>query len=841
MMFRSYRSKLQSAFLLVGLAAIAVTDWQASAGATTALRRATYDRLVAIRESRGQQLERYFDDARNHVLALSSDEATVRAVEEFRAAWTTIPPTPPGDPDTQRLRQHYQEVFASRVTPQAGRPAAWFPDDLKTRTLQLHYIVDNPHPLEAKSLLLRSPQGSPYDEVHERFHPTLFRYQSAFGFYDILLIDASTGRILYSVLKEIDLGVNLRDDPYRQTTLARAVRRAVALTQPEQVVIEDYAPYAASYFAPAAFVAAPVWRAGAKVGVLAIQIAVGEVNRVLTGGREWNQQGMGTTGQVYVVGPDNTLRSDPRPELVAALPDAVREQVRRNRTAVLSVALPEQMATQIRSAERGAEVATDLRGVQVLRSHAPLSIGGLDWTVVAEIAADEALEPVSRLRMRILAIGVVVGLLFWAASLWLANSVTRPVQALVAGVRRLGTRDFGARIPVPSDDEFGHLAATFNRMAEDLEQTTVSKGELDRTLGSLINAVLVIVQDPESAATGWGEARIRSANPAALSLLRYSAEELAALPLSAIVEDSDGKWTEMLERRLMQHGRFEAEEAFLRARDGRTVPVLFTAARLPDEPGKPAGIVCAAQDITARREAEQAVRQKQRQLEVLARKLLTAQEEERSRLARELHDDVTQRLASLAIEAGNIERLPPGATDRWRAGLDSIKRQLGQLSDDIHSLSRRLHPATLDDLGLVAAVESECRRFFERGGPPVELDFAGNLENLPRDTQLTIYRILQEALRNVLRHAAAANVSVQLRAGAEVLHLSIADDGHGFDRGREGWQAGLGLASMEERANLLGGTFSVASQPGHGTRIEVRLPLNSGGGSDGETDPTAGG
>lgn len=688
-MLRSFRAKLQASFFVLGLSAIAVTYWQASAGATAALRQTTYEHLTAVRETKKRLIEHYFADLTNRVIALSTDESSITALEQFRSAWATIPGIAPGDPQYAGLRALYKE------TPE------WFPDGARTRGLQALFLLG-----AGPGDLVLQPGGSgAYGEVHARYHPTFHRYKSAFELYDIFLIDAS-GRVLYTVSKEIDLGAALRAAPYSASTLAKAFEHAMAVDVPDKAVVEDYARYAPSEFAPAAFVAAPVWRAGAKIGVLAIQVSIDGVNRMITGDRNWQGEGMGRTGQTYLVGSDGTLRSDLRPEIErpdefftrlqeAGEPANALERARRDKTAILNLSVPAEVARSIGSGDSGARIGKDFLGTDVIRSHAKLDLPGLDWIVIAEMAAGEAFEPVAALQRRLLIAGILVAAGFLAAAWFLGGSVTRPVKALLQGTQRLSGRDFGVRLPVESRDEIGQLAQSFNSMAERLEQTTVSRDELDR------------------------------AN-----------HELAALNS----------------------------------------------------------------------------------------RLISAQEDERRRLARELHDDLSQRLAAVAISAGALKNLSGSDPSPMRAGLESVQRQLAGISDDVHGLSRRLHPATLDDLGLLAAIESECRGFFDRGGPPVDFSHSGSFENMSKDAQLATYRIVQEALRNILRHAGAQDVSLRLDAMPEGVQLTVEDNGRGFDQRSPDWRAGVGLASMSERARLAGGALSIRSVPGEGTVISARIP-----------------
>jgi signal transduction histidine kinase len=205
--------------------------------------------------------------------------------------------------------------------------------------------------------------------------------------------------------------------------------------------------------------------------------------------------------------------------------------------------------------------------------------------------------------------------------------------------------------------------------------------------------------------------------------------------------------------------------------------------------------------------------------------LIGAQEKERSRLAAEIHDDFSQRLALLALGLGNAEeKIGTSAAEAARLVHDLLN-SASEIGADLHTLSHRLHSSTLEALGLVPGVTALCREFAVQQS--IEIDFVS--DNIPSsvrpDVALCLFRIVQEGLSNLRKHSGAVKADVLLRKVGENLVLSVRDEGVGFDVSLLRKKEGLGVLSMEERAHLLGGRFEIHSQPGKGTRIVVWVPL----------------
>ena len=325
-------------------------------------------------------------------------------------------------------------------------------------------------------------------------------------------------------------------------------------------------------------------------------------------------------------------------------------------------------------------------------------------------------------------------------------------------------------------------------------------------------------------------------NPAVERILGYTREELMSRPFFNFIHPDDLDGTRAAVATLDSQQRVYSFENRYRCKDG-TYRWLQWNSALAEKL-----IYAAARDVTEHKQAEQALqeneralRQNQTDLRELTGRLISAQEEERRHLARELHDDLSQRLAVISIEAGKLEEQLVGSPGSFKKKLGQMKHQLVNISRDINGLARQLHPSILDDLGLVRAIESECNGFLEREGVPVVFSHGNVPPDLEKDVSLTLYRVVQEGLRNISKHACAEQVSVSLKGSAQELRLSVQDNGIGFDLTEARKTPGLGLSSMGERVRIIAGEFSIKSRPGEGTLITVRVPLDQRGSENEET------
>ena len=234
-----------------------------------------------------------------------------------------------------------------------------------------------------------------------------------------------------------------------------------------------------------------------------------------------------------------------------------------------------------------------------------------------------------------------------------------------------------------------------------------------------------------------------------------------------------------------------------------------------------AGYIGIGIDVTDRKRAEEA-------LASVSHRLIEAQEQERARIARELHDDTNQRLAMLAIGIEQLKNDLPKQRAELHSRVDELRKHTEEISNDIRALAHELHSPKLEYLGIIAAMRGFCREFGEQQN--LEIDFkAHDLPNpLPPNISLGLFRVLQEALHNSAKHSGVRHFEVRLGGTSDEVYLTVSDSGAGFELEAARKGRGLGLISMQERVKFLKGTFSIESQLKRGTTIHVRVPLSSG-------------
>ncbi|RPI13624.1 MAG: PAS domain S-box protein [Acidobacteriales bacterium] len=305
-------------------------------------------------------------------------------------------------------------------------------------------------------------------------------------------------------------------------------------------------------------------------------------------------------------------------------------------------------------------------------------------------------------------------------------------------------------------------------------------------------------------------------------MLHLTVEQMTGRPFYDFLDQRPTGVTAAVERH--RRGIADRADLCLQRADGSPLWAMFRATPMFGEDGQYRGAIAMFTDITERKQSEAALLRYKQDLQDLTARLISVQEEESRRLAVDLHDDLAQELAGLGLEAGSLIKRASRPDSQFHSQLREFGDRIRALSGRVHALARQLHPAILHDLGLAAALENECRMFGERYDIPAKFSAKDLPEKFPTEISLCLYRIAQEVLRNVSRHAKARHVQVNLELSGQELVLSMEDDGQGFDTDAARLAGRLGLVGMHERARLVNGTVTIRSQPQQGTVVEIRAP-----------------
>ena len=411
--------------------------------------------------------------------------------------------------------------------------------------------------------------------------------------------------------------------------------------------------------------------------------------------------------------------------------------------------------------------------------------------------------------------GIAVGSTFYY---FFARSVSMKLISLKNAVLQVGQGHLDTKIPVATNDEIGIVAEAFNKMTADLKQITVSKNYVDKIIESMADMLIVVNS----------EGIIEKVNRATLNLLRYEEPELFGKEMDVLLgaPNTDHSFVD----EIIQTGSLRNCETELICKDCQKISVSLSGSLMSDS----GGLVFVAQDNTERKLAEEMLRKSERELRLLSSRILEAQESERKRVARELHDGIGQALTGIkfALENG-VRRLKETEMAPHLKVLDDIIPLIQATVDETRRIAMGLRPSTLDDIGISETIYWFCQQYESiykniRILKLIEVEE----DQIPETLKTVIFRVLQESLNNVAKHSGADRVQLSLQQQDKTVKLIVEDNGSGFDSEKPLPQnasgQGLGLASMRERIELSGGIFTLETAPEQATRICAVWPIGKG-------------
>jgi PAS domain S-box-containing protein len=311
-----------------------------------------------------------------------------------------------------------------------------------------------------------------------------------------------------------------------------------------------------------------------------------------------------------------------------------------------------------------------------------------------------------------------------------------------------------------------------------------------------------------------------AANEIFCGYLGYTEEELRQMTVQAVTQQEDWLlFSAKLSQALATGASFQRFEKRCRHKSGRTVYTESSASLIRTPSGEPRYFVGEVLDVTERKQAEEALTR-------VNQRVIEAQEQEAARIARDLHDDINQQLTILMIGMEMMKKRVPVSAEEFREQMSELTRQAEKISSGVRSISHRLHSSELEYLGLVAAMKGHCKESAKQH--KVEIDFShdADLPTVSYEISLCLFRVLQEALHNAVKHSGAGRFAVHLYEAPEGIGLRVSDSGAGFDPDAVMNQSGLGLVSMRERLRLVDGTLCIGTKPGGGTRIDAFVPTH---------------
>lgn len=494
----SIQSKLIMMLLTMSVVAVGIAGGIGFQSGRQSLRQAVFDRLTGIREAQSRVLEMGMNDITGSLMVFSRGDTVSGAMNAFNAGFEQLSDATITPEQDRALVDYYNTKFTARPDNKLDINAL-LPTSPAARYLQTRYTVPFADRDKAAGVT-DARDGSIWSGSNARYDGYFSEIVKRMGFRDAFLINAK-GDVVYSVHKGVELGTNVLTGPYRgEGFLPGAFQKAMASNDIDYVDTTDFSEYLPSG-QPTAWMVVPIGPPGRAIGVMAVEYPASIVSNLMTGDRQWENAGMGQTGETFVVGKDDLMRSDSRlflqdPEtykadvIKAGTPPAVAERAIKQGTTVLIQPVGTRATQAAQRGETGTLIATDYLGHRALQAYAPLTLKGLDWVVVAAIDSDEAFAPERNFAQRLVrSTAFIIFLACLAAMLW-SKLFVRPIKRLEDGAEKISTGDYNVRLPVQSDDEFGDLTVAFNEMSNSLavkeQLLTEQRAENDRLLMSLM-------------------------------------------------------------------------------------------------------------------------------------------------------------------------------------------------------------------------------------------------------------------------------------------------------------------------------------------------------------------
>lgn len=475
--------------LSIAIGCILIVGYQGLSNGEKALKSRIYEQLTSVRETRGHQVETWYRDIKSQLMAVSENHNTIYAMREFGEAFERLSDNPPELGEEKKILENfYDKQFFPRLRQNSDyKPllSHYLPKHLASQHLQLTYIAKNSHPVGKKGELITPDEKSYYNATHAHYHPGFRQILDSNQLHDLFLIDIDSGNIVYSVAKETEYATSLKTGPYRNSSLGLLYHKITRSQNFGETLSADFEFYKPAYGQPAMFLGTTIFDLDKRpLGILIVQVSIAHLDEIMTGRKGWEQQGLGRTGETFLVGEDRLMRSTARP-LFAMSKDgdncyaqrlyknlltdkATAERICQFRTSILLQKVDDGYIEKALHGESGTTVATSYAGNDALVAYKPLYLGSMKWAVVAQLDSSEANAPIRDFQKELGISAILIASAVTFIAMLLAALFIGPLNKLMEGVRHLGssTGDGDLHIDLNRNDEYGELAKAMNKAGD---------------------------------------------------------------------------------------------------------------------------------------------------------------------------------------------------------------------------------------------------------------------------------------------------------------------------------------------------------------------------------------
>lgn len=462
------------------------------------LEQKSFELLQSVTENRKDNIQAYFSDIQRQISSLAQDPSIINAVQEFDLAYQTLSEIEGNSPLYVKALASVNTYYKEKYIPDLKyyslnniNPNRFVISKSNSYLLQYFYIANNPNPTGYKSRLLKieSSEKIDYDQVHQKYHPFLKEYIQTMGFSDLYLMDLE-GNIVYSVSKHVDFSTNLVTGPFRNSNLARIYRSAQKNTKKGAIKFADYEHYYPDYYQPASFVATPIYQGNQIIGTLAFRIPYDRVDNIISSNKNWEENGLYTSGEVGIIGQDFKVRNNTRSFLTNPLnyytslknnqvDSVIVERIRRLQTTILLRGKRDPSVLNALNGKSGQSITKDYRGNEVLDVYTYLDVYNTRWAIITEIDATEIFAAVFDFRNQLIRISIFIFIAQTLLGYLLARGLSRPMLKIRNNIKTLST----GKLPKISSKQYQDELGDINVALRDLVENTKRVSSFAENIG----------------------------------------------------------------------------------------------------------------------------------------------------------------------------------------------------------------------------------------------------------------------------------------------------------------------------------------------------------------------